>query len=59
MCLSKRPSILHATDDLELVRQALRHSTLAMTLRYARLTQTAVSAKFRRASPLDNLRAGR
>jgi hypothetical protein len=33
-----------------------RHSTLAMTLRYARLTQTDVSAKFRRASPLHNLR---
>lgn len=49
-------SILRATGDLELVRQVLRHSTLTMTLRYARLTQTDVSAKFRRASPLDNLR---
>ncbi len=49
-------SLLRQTGDLELVRQVLRHSTLAMVLRYARLTQTDVSAKFRRASPLDNLR---
>ncbi len=52
-------SILKQTGDLELVRQVLRHDSLAMALRYARLTKPDVSAKFRRASPLDNLRAGR
>jgi site-specific recombinase XerD len=52
-------SILKQTGDLELVRQVLRHETLAMALRYAHLTKPDVSAKFRRASPLDNLRAGR
>ena len=52
-------SILRQTGDLELVRQVLRHETLAMALRYAHLTKPDVSAKFRRASPLDNLRAGR
>jgi len=35
------------------------HESLAMTLRYAQLTKLDVSRKFRRASPLDNLRAGR
>ena len=52
-------SILKQTGDLELVRQVLRHESLAMALQYARLTKPDVSAKFRRASPLDNLRAGR
>jgi len=52
-------SILRRTGDLELVRQILGHETLAMTLKYARLTKPEVSAKFRRASPLDNLLAGR
>jgi site-specific recombinase XerD len=52
-------TILKQTGDLELVRQVLRHESLAMALRYARLTRPDVSAKFRRASPLDNLRAGR
>jgi site-specific recombinase XerD len=52
-------SILRQTGDLELVRQVLRHETLTMALRYAHLTRPDVSAKFRRASPLDNLRAGR
>lgn len=52
-------AILRQTGDLELVRQVLRHESLAMALRYARLTKPDVSAKFRRASPLDNLRAGR
>ena len=52
-------SILKQTGDLELVRQVLRHESLAMTLRYAQLTKPDVSRKFRRASPLDNLRAGR
>src|SRR5713101_2727870 len=52
-------SILKQTGDLELVRQVLRHESLTMALRYARLTKPDVSAKFRRASPLDNLRAGR
>jgi len=52
-------SILRQTGDLELVRQVLRHETLTMALRYAHLTRPDVNAKFRRASPLDNLRAGR
>ncbi len=52
-------SILKQTGDLELVRQVLRHESLAMALRYAHLTKPDVSAKFRRASPRDNLRAGR
>lgn len=52
-------AILRQTGDLELVRQVLRHESLAMALRYAHLTKPDVSAKFRRASPLDNLRAGR
>ena len=52
-------SILKQTGDLEFVRQVLRHESLAMALRYAHLTKPDISAKFRRASPLDNLRAGR
>ena len=52
-------SILMQTGDLELVRQVLRHESLAMTLRNAQLTKTDVSRKFRRASPLDNLRTRR
>ena len=52
-------SILKQTGDLELVRQVLRHESLSMALRYAQMTKLEVSRKFRRASPLDNLRAGR
>jgi site-specific recombinase XerD len=52
-------SILKQTGDLERVRQVLRHESLAMALRYAHLVKADVSRKFRRASPLDNLRAGR
>ena len=52
-------SILKQTGDLELVRQVLRHESLAMSLRYAHIVKPEVSRKFRRASPLDNLRAGR
>lgn len=52
-------SILRQTGDLELVRRVFRHESLAMALRYAHLTKPDVSAKFSRASPLDNLRAGR
>lgn len=52
-------AILRQSGDLELVREVLRHESLAMALRYAHLTKPDVSAKFRRASPLDNLRAGR
>ncbi len=52
-------AILKATGDLEFVRQVLRHESLAMTLRYARLAGVEVAAKFRRASPLDALLAGR
>ncbi len=50
-------TLLRLTGDLDLVRQVLGHTTLAMTLRYARLTQADISAKFRRASPLDHLLA--
>jgi site-specific recombinase XerD len=49
-------SLLRRTGDLELVRRVLRHESLAMTLRYAVLTQTEVAAKFLHASPLDHLR---
>lgn len=52
-------SILKQTGDLELVRQVLRHESLTMALRYAQMTKLDVGRKFRRASPLDNLRAGR
>jgi len=52
-------SILKQTGDLELVRQVLRHESLAMTLRYAHLARPELSRKFRRASPIDTLRAGR
>jgi site-specific recombinase XerD len=48
-------SLMRATGDLDLVRRVLRHETLAMTLRYAALTQTEVAAKFAHASPLDTL----
>jgi site-specific recombinase XerD len=52
-------SLLRQTGDLELVRQVLRHETLHMALKYAHLARPDVARKFRRASPLDNLRAGR
>jgi len=52
-------SILKQTGDLELVRQVLRHESLAMALRYAHIAKPEISRKFRRASPMDNLRAGR
>lgn len=48
-------SLLRRTGDLELVRRVLRHESLAMTLRYARLTQTEVADKFLHASPLEHL----
>lgn len=48
-------AILRRTGNLELVRQVLRHSTLAMALRYATLTSTEVAAKFAVASPVDHL----
>ncbi len=52
-------SILKASGDLELVRQVLRHETLAMSLKYAAIAQPEIARKFRRASPVDSLRAGR
>lgn len=57
-------STLKQTGDLELVRlervrQVLRHERLAIALRHAHLSKLEVSAKFRWASPVDNLRAGR
>jgi site-specific recombinase XerD len=51
-------SILKQTGGLELVRQVLRHESLAMALRYAQMTKPEVSRKFRRASPLDNFEGG-
>lgn len=50
-------AILRKTGDLELVRRVLRHETLAMTLRYARLADAEVIAKFEKASPIDCLLA--
>jgi site-specific recombinase XerD len=52
-------SLLKQTGDLELVRQVLRHESLAMALRYAHIAKPEIGRKFRRASPLDNLRAVR
>lgn len=52
-------SILRQTGDLELVRRVLRHESLAMTIRYTHLANSDISAKFRSASPVNNLRAGR
>lgn len=52
-------SILKQTGDLELTRRVLGHESLAMALRYSTLAQVDVSRKFRRASPLDDLMAGR
>jgi site-specific recombinase XerD len=52
-------SILKQTGDLELVRRVLRHESLAMTIRYTHLASSDISAKFRSASPLNGLRAGR
>jgi site-specific recombinase XerD len=52
-------SILKQTGDLELVRQVPRHESRTMALRYAHIAKPEISQKFRRASPLDNLRAGR
>jgi integrase/recombinase XerC len=51
-------ALLRRTGDLELVRRVLGHSTLAMALRYAALTQTDIAAKFEAASPLDHLWTG-
>jgi len=48
-------TLLRRTGDLELVRRVLGHSTLAMVLRYATLTQTDIAMKFEAASPLDHL----
>lgn len=48
-------ALLCRTDDLELVRQVLRHETLAMTLRYAVLTQTDIATRFQAGSPMDHL----
>ncbi len=48
-------ALLKNTGNLEVVRQVLRHETLAMTLRYARLAGLEVAQQFRQASPLDNL----
>lgn len=50
-------TIVKETGDIELVRQVLGHETLAMSLRYTHLAQVEVSRKFRRASPMDNLKA--
>jgi len=49
-------TVLKISGDLELTRQTLRHRTLHMSLQYARLTKMDVLRKFRRASPIDNLK---
>lgn len=48
-------SILRQTGDLELVRQVLKHGSLAMTLRYAHLMKPDVSAKFQRGASNSSL----
>ncbi|HLJ58429.1 MAG TPA: tyrosine-type recombinase/integrase [bacterium] len=48
-------AVLTASSDLELRRQLPRHSTLHMSLQYARLTKTDVLRKYQRSSPLDRL----
>jgi site-specific recombinase XerD len=48
-------SILRRTGDVELVRRTLGHSSIAMSLRYAELTQADIARKFQRASPMDHL----
>lgn len=47
-------SILKQTGNLELVRQVLRHESLAMALRYAHLAKPDVSRKFRCVSQADS-----
>lgn len=51
--------LLRRSGNLELVRQTLRHSTLAMTLGYAALARADISAKFQAASPMDHLWGGK
>ncbi len=50
-------SIARSTGDLELIRAVLRHETLVMSQKYLNIAQPEVSRKYRRASPLDALRA--
>jgi integrase/recombinase XerC len=52
-------AVWRRTGDLELVRRVLRHETLTMALRYVRVTETDLAAKFALASPLDHLGAAR
>jgi site-specific recombinase XerC len=49
-------AVWRRTGDLELVRRVLRHETLTMALRYVRVTESDLAAKFAVASPLDHLR---
>lgn len=50
-------NILKHSSDLDLVRQTLGHATLTMSLRYTHLAGVEIVRKFRRASPMDNLKA--
>ena len=52
-------ALLRNGAGLEAVRKLLGHETLDMTLRYARLLSLYLAREFRRASPVDNLEAGR
>jgi site-specific recombinase XerD len=49
-------AVWRRSGDLELVRRVLRHETLTMALRYVRVTESDLAAKFAVASPLDHLR---
>lgn len=50
--------LLRCSGNLELVRQTLRHSTLATTLRYTALVHADLANRFQAASPTDRLLAG-
>jgi integrase/recombinase XerD len=50
-------AVWRRTGDLALVQRLLRHETLTMALRYVRVTETDLAAKFAVASPMDHLSA--
>jgi site-specific recombinase XerD len=48
-------AVWRRSGDLALVQRLLRHETLTMALRYVRVTERDLAAKFAAASPLDHL----